>query len=113
MEIKVNFQGMESSKAEENHAIEKMQKVVKLIKEQWSPCRSEVHLKSHPNHAHQEVVIHVKGKNLDLSTSCQDPDMYKAVEMCVDKMVLLVKKEKDKTADKHKKVQTDKSNFYK
>lgn len=113
MSFKISFQGMEHSAGIENHAKERVAKVDELLVRFGSPHTCEFHLHSHPNHAHQECVFRLKAGSLDLTTRVEDADCYVAIDLAVEKMLVLLKKEKEKIRDSHHKVMNEKRSFEK
>lgn len=112
MDIKIVFQGCPSSAAIEAHVHDKAAKIADLLKKEAGPQTLEVHLKAHTNHAHQEVVMHLKAKEFDLTAHQEMPDMYQAIDKTMEKMIAQVKTEKDRLKDKHRAGNGDKNSFY-
>jgi len=108
MNVKVSFQGMESSLALESYAKKKCEKIEEFLKNISSPHDYQIHLISHSNHAHQEVSINLRAKELHLSTKAEGVDSYLVIDEAMDKLASLVKKEKEKVRDSHRKGLTEK-----
>ena len=102
---------MEHSTALENHARKKTEKLAEFLQEERTPSNIEFHLACHPNHAHQEVSIHLQTKNLRLNTEAEGVDGYAIIDVAIDKMITLVKKNKEKMRDSHRQSNDKWSNF--
>lgn len=100
MSFKISFQGMPHSIALENYAREKMAKIAKLLGENISPLLFDFHLKSHTERAHQEALLNLQVKQIHLSVTSEDKDMYLAIDETVSKIINLLKKEKAKISSK-------------
>lgn len=111
MNIKISFHNMPHSDPLEAHTNQKLEKIFEFLDTEQRPFNIEVWLKAHKLHPHHVAEMHLKTKNLDLMAHDEGPDMYIAVDNTVDKMVKLIKKEKDKINDRHHKIRNDKSDF--
>jgi ribosomal subunit interface protein len=99
---------MEHSLAIENYAKKKSEKIDTFLKSISEPHDYEFHLSSHPNHAHQEISIHLKSKSLTLTVVAEGVDSYLIMDEASEKLISLVKKEKEKIRDSHRKGLTEK-----
>ncbi|HBS47837.1 TPA: ribosome-associated translation inhibitor RaiA [Candidatus Dependentiae bacterium] len=113
MNKKITFQNMESTKALELHAEDKLEKILEILKidKMPTPVNLEIWLKAqklHPNHVAE---IHLKTPRFDLYSHESGKDMYVAIDCAVDKIILLYKKAKEKESDKKHKVETEKKAF--
>lgn len=115
MNTQITFHNMPHSESIEKFAREKISKITTLFKENsfMTPFTIEMFLNANKQHEHNATELHVKTKHFDLVTHDEDPDMYMAITKTVEKMVGLVKKEKEKIRDKHEHVETEKSKFFK
>lgn len=97
----------------EAHTHEKMEKIYEVLKDEVekTPFNIEVWLKAHKVHPHHVAEMHLKTKNYDLMAHDEGPDLYVAMDNTIDKMIKLIKKEKDKMNDRHHKVANEKNNF--
>ncbi len=111
MRFKISFQGMPHSAAIETYAKKKVNKLSDLLKKDNDPHEIEFHLKSHPNNAHQEVVIHLRSDNLNLNAKSELPDMYFAIDDAVEIITQQVKKLREKMRDKSRKGMNEKRKF--
>jgi ribosomal subunit interface protein len=111
MNFKINFQGMEHSLALENYATKKAEKLMEFLQKEQTPPGFEFHLVCHPNHAHQEVTLHLRAKHFKLNTTAEGTDSYVVLDVAVDKMITLIKKEKEKIRDAHRKAPSEKHNY--
>lgn len=113
MNIKISFHNMPHSEPLESHTNQKIEKIFDVLKDEAekTPFSIEVWLKAHKIHPHHVAEMHLKTKNFDLMAHDEGPDLYIAVDNTIDKMVKLIKKEKDKLADRHHKIDTEKNNF--
>ncbi|MBS1987626.1 ribosome-associated translation inhibitor RaiA [Candidatus Dependentiae bacterium] len=111
MNIKITFQNMPHSDSLEAHTNQKLEKIFEFLNTEQRPFNVEFWLKAHKVHPHHVAEMHLKTKNFDLMAHDEGADMYVAVDNTIDKMVKLIKKEKQKMNDRHHKVPTDKSNF--
>ncbi len=113
MNRKITFQNMSTSEPLEQYANEKLNKIMDLLKEEskQSPFYQEVWLKANSQHPHHRAEIHVKTSYFDLNTHAEDAKMYVALDKATDKMIKLIKKEKEKLIDKNRKIETNKTEF--
>ena len=82
MELKISAKHMELTDALKTHITERMNRIKKYSDVQLS---ADIHLgvEKYRNHIHATV----KGKGPALNSEAQDPDsMYKAIDLCVDKL---------------------------
>lgn len=111
MEKKITFRNMDSSQPMREHAEEYLEKVASLLPENEQPCVAELCLTSNPQHPHHKAELDLRTKNFNLHTHEEDTKMYLAIDKTIDKMVALLKREKNKLDDKHHKQVTEKSRF--
>ena len=114
MNIKFSFHNMPHSNALEEHARAKLEKVQALFKHNSAdqPLYIEFFLNAQTAHVkHHSTELHVKTGRLNLTTHDTGADMYAVVDSTVDKMVRMIKKEKDKNGDKKHRVRTEKTAF--
>ena len=113
MNIKISFHNMPHSEPLEAHTKEKIDKIFEVLKRatETTPFNVEVWLKAHKTHPHHVAEMHLKTKNFDLMAHDEGPDMYVAVDNTVDKMVRLIKKEKERMSDRHHKIENEKKSF--
>jgi ribosomal subunit interface protein len=113
MKKKISFHNMPHSDPLEKHANEKLEKISNILKgeENVSPLHVELWLKANKQHPHHAVELHLKTPHLDLNTHDEGTDMYVVLDNTIDKMIALLKKEREKTRDKNRKVETEKSKF--
>jgi ribosomal subunit interface protein len=92
-----------------------MDKITALIKnhENLHPFSQTLLLTANKQHSHHRAELIVKTPQFSLSAHDEKPDMYVAIDSVVDKMVKLIKKEKEKARDKNRKGETEKSSFAK
>ena len=115
MNIKVSFHNMPHSEAIEVFVREKLDKINTLFKDNQnlSPFTMEMFLNANKKTIKMACELHMKTPDLDLVTQDGDPDMYIAITKTIEKMISLVKKEKEKIQDKHTNIETEKRKFYK
>ena len=113
MQIKISFQNMDHSTPIENHAKDKLEKLHELLKKEDEnpPFFVEFWLKANKLHPHHATKLHLKTSNLDLIAQDEGTDMYVVIDNTIDKMVKLVRKNKNKIKDKNHKPDTDKRTF--
>jgi ribosomal subunit interface protein len=113
MQIKISFLNMEHSQPLEAHTRKKLEKLHELLKQsdQQSPFHVEFWLKSNKLHPHHCAELHLKTSAFDLNTRDEGTDMYVTVDNAIDKMVSMVRKEKEKRQAKNKECETDKCRF--
>jgi putative sigma-54 modulation protein len=113
MNIKISFHHMPHSDALENHAREKLVKLKTLFKrsDDQSPLNVDLSLHAHPNHAHHEAELHVRGNGHDFSAKDEGPDLYAIVDIIIDRVVSQAKKEKERSGDKKHRVENEKTLF--
>jgi ribosomal subunit interface protein len=111
VEIKVTFQGIEHSESVENYANKKNEKIEELLKQQNTPHIYEYHIHKFTHKSYYEVSLHVRVQAFSLDTKLEGDDVYVALDEVVDKMIVLVKKEKEKQRDSHRKDNDNKRNI--
>ena len=113
MDKKITFHNMDHSDPMEQHAHDKLAKIEDLLAgNEWeTPKFIELWLEAHRKHPHNKVELHLKTPQFDLHAHSEETDIYFAIDETVDKMVKLLKKEKQKLKDKNQKVQTNKKDF--
>ena len=114
MNIKVSFKNMPHSNPMELHANQKLAKVFDLLKNQAeaTPFNIELWLKANKQHPHHSANLHIKTAFFDLNSHDEGPDMYVVIDNAVDKMVIILKKEKARFLDKvHKPKNNPKKKF--
>jgi ribosomal subunit interface protein len=113
MRKKISFHGMDHSAPLEDHANEKLQKIIDLIEhsQRDNPMAVELTLEGHRPHPHHKVTLHVKTPEFDLYAHEENPDMYVALDTTIDTMVRLINKEKGKLHDKHRRADSPKKEF--
>ncbi|MBD3231893.1 ribosome-associated translation inhibitor RaiA [Candidatus Dependentiae bacterium] len=113
MNRRITFHEMDHSKPMENHINEKLNKIEELIKDpEWAtPKYVELFLNAHPLHPHHEVELILKTPQFNLVTQDKGTEMYVVIDNVIDKMVRLLKKEKQRVLDKKQKVETEKNEF--
>jgi ribosomal subunit interface protein len=113
IKVKISFHNMEHSAPLEVHAKEKLTKIEEMFhdKEKIDPFYVELFLNSNKLHPHHSAELHLKTQAFDLNTSKEGTDMYVVVDMIIDKMVGLIKKEKTKLREKTRKAGTEKKEF--
>jgi ribosomal subunit interface protein len=113
MKTKIAFHNMPHSEPLEAHANQKLQKVLDLFShdENINPFFAEFWLKANKQHPHHATELHVKTPHMDLHAHDEGPDLYIAIDNTIDKMIALIKKEKEKFRDKVRKLDTEKKQF--
>lgn len=114
MEIKITFQHMDHSDNIEEHARQKLAKIVELFKnaEESRPMHVELFLKASKIHAHHHAELHLRTKNLTLNAHDESPDMYISIDNAIDKLIKQIVKQKEIARDKNqKKEDTEKNQF--
>ena len=97
----------------EQHAQEKVKKIAEILKAQahMSPFTIEIWLTANKQHPHHSVKLHLKTPTFDLNVHNEGPDMYIAIDTAIDKMIALVKKEKEQLTEKTQNPDTPKKKF--
>jgi ribosomal subunit interface protein len=113
MEIKITFHNMPHSSVLEQHAQAKLKKIEEILKAQahMSPFTVEMWLTANKQHPHHAAKIHVKTPCFDLIAHHEGPDMYIAIDTAIDKMITVIKKEKEQLTEKTQNPDTPKKNF--
>lgn len=113
MQIKISFHNMDHSDPIEKHTRQKLEKLHELLKscDDKPPFFVEFWLKANKLHPHHATELHLKTSMFDLNAHDEGTDMYVVIDNTVDKMVKLVKKQKQKLRDKHLKADNEKKNF--
>lgn len=113
MEIKITFHNMPHSPVLEQHTHQKLQKITEILKAQahQTPFTVTMWLTANKQHPHHSAKLHVKTPCFDVNTGHEGPDMYIAIDSAIDKMISVIKKEKEQLTEKTHKPETDKKNF--
>ena len=112
LQKKISFHNMEHSAPLEKHASQKLDKILDVLREETNPpFFAEMWIKANRQHPHHAVEIHLKTPTMNLHAQEENPDMYIAVDSAVDKMVTLIKKEKERRREERRHPETDKSKF--
>ncbi|MFH0897994.1 MAG: ribosome-associated translation inhibitor RaiA [bacterium] len=113
MNKKISFKNMPSSAPLEAHASQKLEKIKDFLKdsEDLAPFNIELHLKANKQHPHHRADLSLKTPCFNLNSHDEGTDMYVAIDNAIDRMVALLKKEKQKLKDKSQKQETEKSKF--
>lgn len=111
MNIKISFHNMSHSQPMEDHAQEKLQKIVEICGTDQSPLNIELWLKANKLHPHHSAELHVKTAKFNLNAHDEGTDMYIVIDNTIDKMVGLLKKDKERSREKYHKPETEKKNF--
>ena len=102
---------MPHSESLELHAREKLKKINEFLQEKATPFSIELWLKANKQHPHHSAELHVRTPIFNLNAHHEGPDMYLVIDATIDKMIALIKKEKDRHLDKKHKPDTEKKNF--
>ncbi len=113
IKTKITFHNMPHSPTIEEHALQKLNKFLDILKTEGNPTPlfAELWLKANRLHPHHSVELHLKTPQLDLHAHDEGTDMYLVIDAAIDKMTTLIKKEKQKNRDKIRKTPTEKSKF--
>ena len=113
MNIKISFHNTPHSQALENHAREKLEKLTALFKNRNAdhPLFIELFLNAQTAHTHHSAELHVKTNNVNVTTHDEGADMYVVAENTINKMIAVIKKEKEKNKEKKQRVKTEKTDF--
>lgn len=117
MKRKITFTGMSSSLPLEEHANQKLNKIETLLKKEFhhqgdvAPMSAEVWLKANKVHPNSCIEIQVKSPQISLFIKEEGSDMYAVLDAAINKMSVLIRKEKKRLVDKSHKVKTEKNSF--
>lgn len=113
MKVKITFHGMPHSDPMEQHAREKLSKLLDFLPDraEMHPLYTEMWLKANKQHPHHAVELHFKSPVHDLHAHDEGPDMYICIDTTIDKMVTLIKKHKERSIDDRHKPDTEKRRF--
>ena len=111
--VKISFHNIDHSDPMEAHTRQKMEKVSEFLKneENLTPLIAEFWIKASKQHPHHEAEFNLKTPRFDLHTHEAGPDMYIVIDNTIDKMVALLKKEKEMHRDRVRKADTEKKKF--
>ena len=104
---------MDHSTPLERYVNQRLDKITELLKKEKdsTPFFQEVWLKANKQHPHHGAEVHVRTPQFDLNAHEEDTEMYVAIDKAVERMISLIKKEKEKTREKNQKIETEKSEF--
>ena len=113
MKRTITFRNMDHSDPLEQHAHQKLDKIEELLRQEQfeTPFFIELCLTSNKPHPHHKAELRLRTANLRLEAHDEGPEMYVMLDNAVDKMVILIKKEKEKLRDKEQKQGNDKKDF--
>ena len=113
MNIKVAFHGMSHSEPMEQHAREKLAKILNFLEDRvnMTPLFAEMFLKANKQHPHHHVELHLRTPQFNLNAEDEGTDMYMCIDNTIDKMVSLLKKHKERSIDEKHKPDTEKRRF--
>jgi ribosomal subunit interface protein len=113
MNKKISFHNMPHSEPMEQHADLKLETLFRILdgEANLTPFSIEFWLKANKVHPHHAAELHLRTAHFDLHAHDEGPDMYIVIDNTVDKMVKLLKKEKERRRDEQRKPDTDKSGF--
>lgn len=116
MNTKISFHNMTHSLPLEEHTRSKLAKILDIVKHEadQSPFQIEVWLKANAQHPHHRAEVHVKTAHFNFHTHDETgADMYVSIDNAIDKMVEMLKKEKERRRDARRTPNTEKANFQK
>jgi len=93
MKVTFTFQGLDHTKAIEDHIEKKLQKLDEYISSEVSPRNVLVHVKKD---AQTKIELNLRTKNYHLDSHATNYDLYLAADDAVAKIITLVKKQKEK-----------------
>lgn len=109
---KITFLNMEHSMPLEEHANQKLDKILDILRgNEAPPFYAEMWIKANKLHPHHTTDLHLKTARFTLHAHEEGTDMYVVVDNTIDKMITLIRKEKEKNRDLAKHTDTDKSKF--
>lgn len=113
LKAKITFHNMPHSPTLEEHALQKTNKFLSILKAEGTqtPLFAELWLKANKQHPHHAVELHLKTPLFDLHSHDEGTDMYLVIDAAIDKMATLLKKEKERRRDKVRKADTEKGQF--
>lgn len=100
----------------EEHTRSKLAKILEILKREadQAPFEVEVWLKANAQHPHHRAEIHVKTAHFNMHTHDESgADMYVSVDNAIDKMVDMLKKEKERRRDERRRPNSEKADFQK
>jgi ribosomal subunit interface protein len=103
---------MEHSLPIEQHATQKLDKILDVLRDDVQPpFYSEMWIKANRQHPHHSVELHLKTSRFSLNSRDEGTDMYIVIDSTIDKMIILIKKEKEKQKDLLKHPNNEKAKF--
>ena len=102
MNRRITFKNMEHSANIENFALEKLEKINRLIHEDRDPKIIDMVITGSAVHAHNQVELNVQFANVKLFSHHEGPDVFKEIDIVIDKMLEEIRRAKDKLKDKYK-----------
>lgn len=116
MNTKISFHNMAHSKPLEDHTLSKLMKIADIVKAEGhqTPFDVEVWLKANSQHPHHRAEVHLKTAHLNLHAHDEGgADMYVAIDNAIDKVVGMIKKEKERRKDERRTSISEKAMFQK
>ena len=102
MNRRITFKNMEHSENIENFALKKLEKINKLIDSDRDPKIIDMVITGAASHAHNQIELNVQFANIKLFSHHEGPDIFKEIDIVIDRMLEEIRRAKDKLKDKHK-----------
>lgn len=102
MNRRIAFRGMDHSDSIEQHALNQLKKIERLLVHEPTPITIDIVLEAARTHHHHRAEILVKTPHHDLCVHDEKPDMYMAIDSVIKTMHELIVKEKEKMVDNKK-----------
>lgn len=100
----------------EEHTRSKLVKILDIVKREsdQTPFEVEVWLRANAQHPHHRAEVHIKTAHFNLHTQDETgADMYVSIDNAIDKMVAMLKKERERRRDDRRTPNSEKANFQK
>ncbi len=109
MEKRIAFRNMESTPVLEEFANKHLEKIEKLLETERTPIFIDLVLEASTVHAHNKVELRIKTPNYELVAHHEGPEMYQEIDRVTDKMIIEIRRAKERRVDEEKKKDSFKS----
>ena len=109
MNKRIAFRNMDSTPVLEEFANKHLEKIEKLLESERTPIYIDLVLDAADVHANNKVELRVKTPNYELVAHHEGPEMYQEIDRVTDKMIIEIRRAKERRVDEDKKKDSYKS----
>lgn len=109
MHKRIAFRGMDSTPVLEEFAQKHLEKIERVLESERTPIYIDLVLEASTVHAHNKVELRVITPHYELIAHHEGPEMYQEIDRVTDKMIMEIRRAKDKRVTDDKKKDSFKS----